>query len=189
MICYWASFHCCNWPKYSNNHWTIWSHWTVRIFNTRLPSKVALDRLSIQQFGQCDQISGFFKVLGHKFALKYSPKRFLTVRLFWKRSINVKNCCWILFGHLLKTFGQLFWSSIWSHWNRLTLKVFRFEWKMNGEKSFLTDGSFGAITHPINFNVNDSNSEIFQLLSIAPSSTGSYVLRCDALQFGYENYK
>ena len=62
-----------------------------------------------------------FKVLGNRFANKSSQNRLFTFGQVWKKSINVNLLC-ILFRQHLETFGQLFKSSIWSHWLSGTFK-------------------------------------------------------------------
>ena len=63
--------------------------------------------------------------------------------------------------------------------------VSSFEWSINGNTNFLTDGSFGAIAYPISF--NGSVTGIEQTISIVPpASAEPFLLQCEAIQFEFD---
>ena len=82
-------------------------------FVVKLFSLLNLDSIDVLR-NQCDHIGRFLKVIAVIFPYKISPKRLLTIGLFWKSKI-MKNLPWVLFRQLLEIFGLLFYPNIWSH--------------------------------------------------------------------------
>jgi hypothetical protein len=62
----------------------------------------------------------------------------------------------------------------------------RFEWSINGNTGFLTDGSYGAIAEPISF--NGSVAGIEQSISlVGQDGPQDFVLKCEAVQFEFDH--
>ena len=105
------------WPKMfcsvAPTHETISNYKTFQFaFNSILSASTFVER------EQCDHIGRILQVVANKFAYKICLKRLLTIGLFWRRSMKLKNCRGYYLGDFWKHLGNFFTPNIWSHWKR-----------------------------------------------------------------------